>query len=113
MKTTKTQHTPGPWRLNGNGTLLHPVSYRSLTTCRIETSLGSFEILDETNEPEQNAALIAAAPDLLQALERAEKQLAIAFNPGGDESILSIGRSEAMLACNQARAAIAKATQSL
>jgi hypothetical protein len=100
----KTQHTPGPWRLNGNGTLLHPVSHRSLTTCRIETSLGSFEILDETNEPEQNAALIASAPDLLQALETIAPQIGnmlsrLRFSTDQDAEILPA-----------IRAAIAKAT---
>lgn len=65
-----TLHTPGPWNLNGNGILLHPVTNAQLVTQRIETSLGSFEILDETNEPEANSHLISAAPDLLSALER-------------------------------------------
>jgi hypothetical protein len=62
-------HTPAPWNLNGNGILLHPVTNAQLVTQRIETSLGSFEVLDETNEPEANAHLISAAPDLLSALE--------------------------------------------
>jgi hypothetical protein len=65
-----TLHTPGPWNLNGNGILLHPVTNAQLVTQRIETSLGSFEVLDETNEPEANANLISAAPDLLSALEK-------------------------------------------
>jgi len=63
-----TLHTPAPWNLNGNGILLHPVTNAQLVTQRIETSLGSFEVLDETNEPEANAYLIAAAPDLLQVV---------------------------------------------
>lgn len=65
-----TLHTPAPWNLNGNGILLHPVTNAQLVTQKIETSLGSFEILDETNEPEGNAHLISASPDLLSALER-------------------------------------------
>ena len=63
------KHTPGPWNLNGNGILLHPVTNRQLVTQRIETYLGSFEVLDETNEPDANARLISSAPDLLSALE--------------------------------------------
>jgi hypothetical protein len=66
-----TKHTPGPWSIQGNGTLLHPVTGRALTTTRIETSLGSFEVLDETNEPDGNIALICAAPQMLQALQDA------------------------------------------
>lgn len=71
----KHTHTPGPWNLIGNGILLHPVTNAQLVTQRIETSLGSFEVLDETNEPEANARLIAAAPDLLSALETCVSEL--------------------------------------
>lgn len=71
-----TPHTPGPWDLNGNGILLHPVTNAQLVTQRIETSLGSFEILDETNEPEANAHLISAAPNLLEALQECVRILA-------------------------------------
>lgn len=64
-----TQHTPGPWSIQGDGILLHPVTKAQLLTTRIETYLGTFEILDETNEPQANARLIAAAPELLEALK--------------------------------------------
>lgn len=62
----KSLHTPGPWRIQGNGTLNHPVTNRALTTVRIETSLGTFEVLDETNEPDANARIIAASPSLFE-----------------------------------------------
>jgi hypothetical protein len=71
-----TLHTPGPWNLNGNGILLHPVTNAQLVTQRIETFLGSFEVLDETNEPDANAHLISAAPDLLSAARNAANVLA-------------------------------------
>ena len=73
MKETK--HTPGPWKIQGNGTLLHPVSGRPLTTTRIETSLGTFEVMDETNEPGWNAILIASAPTLLSENQRLREAL--------------------------------------
>jgi hypothetical protein len=38
-------------------------------TTRIETPLGTIEIVDETNEPEGNKRLIAAAPELLAVLK--------------------------------------------
>jgi hypothetical protein len=88
-----TPHTPGPWNLNGNGILLHPVTNAQLVTQRIETSLGSFEVLDETNEPEANAYLISAAPDLLSALEGfielyLQGQLILEGDNGSDPLIL-------------------------
>jgi len=88
------KHTPGPWTIQGSGTLAHPVTGSSLSTVRIETSLGTFEILDETNEPDQNVRLITAAPDLLAALE-----LALVFLP---DDAVSCG--------TMVRRAIAKAT---
>ncbi len=69
------KHTPGPWSFCGTGTLLHPISHSPLVTTRIETTLGCLEILDETNEPDENARLIAAAPELLNACESLFKTL--------------------------------------
>jgi len=97
------QHTPGPWIIQGEGILLHPVTKAQLLTTRIETSLGTFEILDETNEPDGNARLIAAAPELLSALQEVDKSC-----PWGHADELAdaaFGRLKRV-----ARAAIAKAT---
>lgn len=60
---------------------------------------------DAQAEIVETAAQIAA---LREALERAEKQLAVAFNPS-DSPILELCRSEAQLSCNQIRAALGKA----
>lgn len=64
----KTKYTPGPWNIQGDGILNHPVSNVPLKTCRFETTLGTFEVLDETNEPIYNARLISSAPEILEAL---------------------------------------------
>jgi len=64
-------HTRGPWVLNGEGIVHHPVTGKSIVTKRIETSLGNIEVLDETNEPDANLRLIVAAPELLTALRAA------------------------------------------
>lgn len=53
---TKSKHTPGPWRLNGNRTI----------TVGDFGKPGSF-IAEVKNDA--NARLIAAAPELLEALE--------------------------------------------
>ena len=83
-------HTHGPWHLNGNGILLHPVTGSQLVSQKIETSLGSFEIFDETNEPDANAWLIAAAPDMFDALQA----IVDAF---GDQDSLLIDQCKAAL----------------
>ena len=67
----ESKHTPGPWTICGNGILTHPVSGRELQTTVIEAdSWGRiFDIYDYSNEPEYNARLIAAAPELLEACQ--------------------------------------------
>ena len=68
---TKTQHTPGPWRVAGP-CLTNPASFN------IRNQQGSLLFISGNGwhdvpmspiEAKANAALIAAAPDLLQALE--------------------------------------------
>lgn len=61
---------------------MHPVSGSQLTTVRVETSLGTFEVLDETNEPEGNIRLIVAGPELLAALEMMMASFASHFPHG-------------------------------
>lgn len=68
-KHTPGQHTPGPWKIGGQGIVKHPVTCAPLLTQRIETKLGTIELIDGTNEPEYNARLIEAAPDLYKALD--------------------------------------------
>jgi hypothetical protein len=58
------KHTPSPWALNGEGIVHHPVTGKSIVTKRIETSLGNIEVIDETNEPDENLRLIVATPKL-------------------------------------------------
>ena len=92
---TNTKHTPGPWVWNEFYDDLRPLWYS-------EMSQGfGYLSWDNTQAREANAHLIAAAPDLLEALDRmiAEYDLWGGYNDDGFESgtILS------------ARAAIAKA----
>ena len=62
-------HTPAPWMLGGDGTVDNPATGGTIITKRIETPLGTIEIIDGTNEARGNAALIASAPELLEALD--------------------------------------------
>ena len=102
MKTTAqtAQHTPGPWVECGQGTLLHPVTNNPITTEVVEAiGFGRiFEVYHYSNENEANARLIAAAPELLEALIALES---------GVRNWISEGVSPEMLA--SARAAIARA----
>lgn len=99
--TTDTTHTPGPWiieapsdyaiRDKANGFLI--------ARCPYNHSEGAS---DERRESTANARLIAAAPELLQALKDALYCLeTVAKNEGFD---IEVG------VVPQARAAIAKAT---
>ena len=58
------KHTPGPWEVNGNGE-------NEICQLDIVTITANHDINDDGPERvEADAALIAAAPELLEALER-------------------------------------------
>ena len=64
----KSKHTPGPWTIEGTGILNDPRNGASVGTTRIGTGgYGEIELIDGTNEPDYNARLIAAAPELYDA----------------------------------------------
>jgi hypothetical protein len=86
-----TSHTPGPWLHIGQG----DVVARSDKYCGGEKDIASV-FLTRNDEDEANANLIAAAPDLLEALKRLM---------GGTTTL-----QDAQEAAQEARAAIAKAT---
>ncbi len=109
---SETKHTPGPWGIEETDRFLWVGTMRQDGIKVDELVMGlDIEELKPSALAKQraNARLISSAPELLAALERAERQLAIAYNPS-ESSILEISRDEAQLSCNQARAAIAKAT---
>ena len=110
------KHTPGPW---------FAVADKGQTIIRTSRSSAAFSPLaivkgdkrDTLKDQEANARLIAAAPDLLEALEAladsAPSACCVDFHhkPGdyhdADESCPALDRYEA--ACLSARAAIARA----
>jgi hypothetical protein len=96
---TQAQHTPAQWHA-------HRAFYRDGGyVCQSHSDCGKapFEVWGETREEAQaNARLIAAAPELLEALE------ALMRNFVGDRSAANTS-GEAGLAADAARAAIAKA----
>jgi hypothetical protein len=80
----KPKHTPGPWRVGSwyDGRL--PIVVADLADRSIIA-----ELTGAKRAHEANAHLIAAAPDLLEALEGAQKALrkALPFLPADSESI--------------------------
>lgn len=103
-------HTPGPWKrqfaINGIGNLI--VTVDSLK----QPEGGYFEICRQEleGEPQESIerikadfAILAAAPELLEALEDVRRNLAKARNVGADRNALILDAEEI------ARAAIAKA----
>ena len=70
-ETKKTQHTPGPWRASSQ-CIVEP------TNATVAITMAN--ACDSVEQRDANARLIAAAPDLLEALkdllDRAERQAA-------------------------------------
>jgi hypothetical protein len=89
-----TKHTPGPWETfaNAGG---HVVQGESFETIAVLPKWDK----EHTDEQTANAALIAAAPVMLAALNRCIRELSV--HHAHDCSCIT---------CNTARAAIAKAT---
>jgi len=96
----KTESTPGPWRIAGET----PLDYR-IQADADGVFVGHISKLGA--EGIANARLIAAAPDLLAALEGLFEHCAMTHKHWGE----GCNQREADAAQTAARAAIAKATQ--
>lgn len=70
---SETKHTPGPWEIDHNGYLQAAVS--GVIICRIVNSGGIVFHADFSPAQPANARLIAAAPELLEALKSARTLL--------------------------------------
>ena len=90
-----TQHTPGPWRITNKSSFGDPAGICSIDGLHI-TGVCGYGMLDAQNDA--NASLIAAAPDMLSALKKAELILRTSTHPLGK------------LTLEHVRAAIARAT---
>lgn len=93
----KQQHTPGPWRVSADGVEVGSAdSFKPFGGCGCCGS--PWMTADDPEVAKADARLIAAAPELLEALQLAVRQNEHDMVMTGDELRL-------------ARAAIAKATQ--
>ena len=97
-----TAHTPGPWRII-DGTFVYKLDESEQNRFHLQVAAG-FAGRNRTSTEEifANARLIAAAPDLLAALEIVVSDWTAQFERNGHL---------APTWCKQARAAIAKATK--
>ena len=109
MNTT-TKHTPGPWHIgvgNGEGSI-----FADNGRTRIEIGGTTLYPICQVNrkwedeEDEANARLIAAAPELLQAIKDLFRECAMVHKSWGDGA----NTKEADAAIKRAKDAIAKAT---
>jgi hypothetical protein len=104
MKNTKTGHTPGPWHVE-----VCKAGQSIITGLKYEDSIiQPLNVLAERHaagEKSANAALIAAAPELLAALEAILKECCLMHRYGGSAD----NTKEANEAEAAGRAAIAKA----
>jgi hypothetical protein len=64
--TSITKHTPGPWEANGSTVVANKASFRALFDCK------PLRMTLSAEECAANARLIAAAPELLEALQYQE-----------------------------------------
>ena len=80
--TNETKHTPGPWKAVRN-----EVHVGGRRICAYVTSGASLGIGPDLERSYANARLIAAAPDLLEALQMAKH---IVANEGTDEQMAQV-----------------------
>jgi hypothetical protein len=103
------QHTPGPWtvRISQNGALRgYSIEHQDETLRSIVARNWEHELCEEHGNSLPNAMLLASAPDLLAALEKALESI-----EGQAELLRHCGAAYGIGATlAQARAAIAKAT---
>lgn len=100
------QHTPGPWFTFANGACVGgPAGHLGNPSGADTAGIAHCGMALRTHsEVQANAALIAAAPELLEALKLALRDL-----NGGSDSLTATEHKQAF---HMARAAIAKATGS-
>jgi len=102
----KTQHTPGPWGCIYTSNHAH--NYR--ITRADKTPLPLTVIANDHSEQRANARLIAAAPELLEALKEAEGVMRLLWGCFLAKDYYRWGEDDAD-ALAKARVAIAKATE--
>ena len=84
-----TEPTPGPWRAENGWPVVHATGTLNIADCHKARQFRMSNCIPK-NEQEANARLIAAAPDLLEALQRAVTELRTAqsfYEQSGDAAL--------------------------
>jgi hypothetical protein len=97
-----TQHTPGPWKVKA-GTNAVLAGRKQICSHVNAASALPVNILEDQEIAQANARLIAAAPDLLEALQDL-------FGADMEHVLMGDGKDDQIEAIAKAKAAIAKAT---
>lgn len=102
------QHTPGPWRFDGQAgaTLAFAKKHDTALMVRARGATVA-EVIPHGTATEPNARLIAAAPELLEALKACLESFSQAH---AHRKLKAASDGSIICACDLARAAIAKAT---
>ncbi len=96
---SEAKHTPGPWKHEGHGDITGTENGRKYDVACVYLRI-------QAGRQEANASLIAAAPDLLDALVAIDNALRAAWSNGSlPDSVIPAELAQ------QCRAAIAKATK--
>jgi hypothetical protein len=99
-----TTHTPGPWKI-GYSTVRPIIEiYRLADDRKSALTIAEIDCSQNFDEAEANARLIAAAPDLLEALEEITRRYALL-----DARLVAGQHNEPNGTITRARATIAKA----
>ena len=112
----KPAHTPGPWRWDGHSLLPCNPDYKShavhtiLEADNFAWGFVSSKLEDVLPEDEANRALIAAAPELLEALTFAE-QFMSGFEGDAAQDGIDAKLTTIRIALSKARNAITNATE--
>ena len=79
---TRVTHTPGQWEASKGEGLAHwNISGDGQCLANVFDFIGSPTLYDRVGQGEANAHLIASAPDLLAALERAHESIRLSGTP--------------------------------
>lgn len=87
------KHTPGPWTNHGRGRLSPGFPHSAVAAKTLIARVYS-EAFGDPEQEAANANLIAAAPDLLEALEAASNYLRMA-SPGNAKKVIDAAIAKA------------------
>lgn len=105
----KTEHTPGPWKAEQANGCDETAMFVTGNGCTVAACYGDWHDQAPDSEQRANARLIAAAPELLEALKNTTAYLAVQLRNVEPGPATAPVRMEMEADLRRARAAIAQA----